>query len=124
MLNLTQILEKKYTEETDYPTKNDVDKSHTEKLKSKTEKLKDEVSDLKSDIKSMQKDLDDLNLEVEDDIGRMSYVRQLTSEFLEYLLTLNNELETQVNIPDSVELMNKILSRSERKRYYMSKFRL
>ena len=46
----------------------------------------------------------------------MSYVRQLTGEFLEYVKTLNDELSSQVDIPDSQELMSKMLGRSERKR--------
>ena len=73
----------------------------------------------------MQYDLDELKLELDDDIGRVGHILgNLTAEFLEYLLVLNGELEDQVEIPDSIELMNKMLSRSERKRYYMSKFRL
>ena len=54
----------------------------------------------------------------------MSYVRQLTAEFLDFLNTLTKELDSQVEIPDSIEKMEKMLGRSERKRYYMSKFRL
>ena len=65
-----------------------------------------------------------LNDVVDDDLGRMSYIRQLTAEFLEYLMTINDELKDQVEIPKSEEIMNKMLGRAERKRYYMSKFRL
>jgi len=83
-----------------------------------------EANDVESDIADLTTRLDDLTDIVDDDIGRMSYVRQLTAEFLEYLKILNDELETQVEIPNSVELMDKILGRQERKRYYMSKFRL
>lgn len=83
-----------------------------------------EVDDTESDIVDLTDRLDNLTDVVDDDIGRMSYVRQLTAEFLEYLKTLNGELEAQVDIPDSTELISKILGRQERKRYYMSKFRL
>ena len=117
MLNLTEILEKDSDLENDYTTQLSTEKS-------KEKNLKKDISNLKMDVKDMQNDLDELKLELGDDIGRMSYVRQLTGEFLEYLLVLNGELEDQVEIPDSIELMNKMLSRSERKRYYMSKFRL
>ena len=80
--------------------------------------------DTESDIADLTDRLDNLTDVVDDDTGRMSYVRQLTAEFLEYLKTLNGELEAQVDIPDSTELISKILGRQERKRYYMSKFRL
>lgn len=83
-----------------------------------------EVDDTESDIADLTDKLDNLTDVVDDDTGRMSYVRQLTAEFLEYLKTLNVELEAQVDIPDSTELISKILGRQERKRYYMSKFRL
>jgi chromosome segregation ATPase len=90
-----------------------------------------EVNDVESDIADLTTRLDDLtdnyeelDLDFDDTKGRVSYIRQLTAEFLEYLKTLNNELETQVDIPNSTEIMNKMLSRTERKRYYMSKFRL
>lgn len=83
-----------------------------------------EVNDIESDIADLTTRLDDLTDRVEDDLGRMSYIRQLTAEFLDYLNTLNSELVDQVKIPNSIEKMNKIMGRSERKRYYMSKFRL
>jgi hypothetical protein len=83
-----------------------------------------EVNDVESDIADLTNRLDNLGDLVDDDIGRMGYVRQLTAEFLEYLKVLNDELSSQVDIPKSSELMNKILGRAERKRYYMSKFRL
>jgi hypothetical protein len=83
-----------------------------------------EVDDTESDIADLTDKLDNLTDVVDDDTGRMSYVRQLTAEFLEYLKILNGELEAQVDIPDSTELISKILGRQERKRYYMSKFRL
>jgi len=83
-----------------------------------------EVEDVENDINYLSDKLDDLDNEMDDDIGRMSYVRQLTAEFLEFLKTLTDELAPQVDIEKSEELMKKILGRSERKRYYMSKFRL
>ena len=83
-----------------------------------------EVNDVGSDITDLTTRLDDLTDRVEDDLGRMSYIRQLTAEFLDYLNTLNSELTDQVKIPNSIEKMNKMMGRSERKRYYMSKFRL
>lgn len=83
-----------------------------------------EVNDVESDIADLTNRLDNLGDLVDDDIGRMGYVRQLTAEFLEYLKVLNDELSSQVDIPKSSELMSKILGRAERKRYYMSKFRL
>lgn len=83
-----------------------------------------EVNDVESDIADLTTRLDDLQDTVDDDLGRVGYIRQLTAEFLEYIKTLNDELVNQVDIPKSDELMGKILGRAERKRYYMSKFRL
>jgi hypothetical protein len=83
-----------------------------------------EVGGVEKDVEKLSDTLDDLDMEMDDDIGRMSYVRQLTAEFLDFLNTLTKELEPQVEIPDSIEKMEKMLGRSERKRYYMSKFRL
>ena len=83
-----------------------------------------EVNDVESDIADLTTRLDDLKDIVDDDLGRVGYIRQLTAEFLEYIKTLNDELVDQVEIPKSNELMSKILGRAERKRYYMSKFRL
>ena len=83
-----------------------------------------EANDVESDIADLTDRLEDLNDVVDDDLGRMSYIRQLTAEFLEYLMTINDELKDQVEIPKSEEIMNKMLGRAERKRYYMSKFRL
>ena len=83
-----------------------------------------EVNDVESDIADLTTRLDDITDEVDDNDGRQGYIRQLTAELLEYLQTLNSELEGQVEIPVSTELMNKIMGRTERKRYYMSKFRL
>jgi hypothetical protein len=83
-----------------------------------------EVDDVESDIADLTNRTDDLVDIVDDNDGRQGYIRQLTAELLDYLRTLNSELEGQVDIPDSKELMNKILNRTERKRYYMSKFRL
>lgn len=68
--------------------------------------------------------IDDIDDKLEDDLGRVSYIRQLTAELLNYLETLNGELNTQVDIPKSDEMMSKMLGRKERKRYYLSKFRL
>tara|TARA_R110000803_G_scaffold209172_1_gene278468 strand:- start:334 stop:603 length:270 start_codon:yes stop_codon:yes gene_type:complete len=84
----------------------------------------EEVGDIEKDIEDLTARLDDVDFEMGDDIGRMSYVRQLTAEFLQFLKVLTAELETQIEIPDSSEMMKKMLGRSERKRYYMSKFRL
>lgn len=83
-----------------------------------------EVNDVENDIADLTTKLDDLQDIVDDDLGRMNYIRQLTAEFLDYLNTLNSELDGQVDIPQSIEKMSKIMGRSERKRYYMSKFRL
>jgi len=83
-----------------------------------------EVSEVDNDIADLTNRLDDLTDKVEDDIGRVGYIRQLTAEFLDYLETLNGELKSQVEIPLSTEKMDKIMGRTERKRYYMSKFRL
>ena len=83
-----------------------------------------EVEDVESDIADLTTRTDDLVDVVDDNDGRQGYIRQLTAELLDYLRTLNDELDGQVEIPDSKELMNKILNRTERKRYYMSKFRL
>lgn len=83
-----------------------------------------EVNDVENDIADLTTRLDDLQDTVDDDLGRVGYIRQLTAEFLEYLMTLNDELSTQLEIPKSNEIMSKMLGRRERKRYYMSKFRL
>lgn len=83
-----------------------------------------EVNDVESDIADLTTRLDDLTDTVDDDLGRVGYIRQLTAEFLEYLMTLNDELSSQLEIPKSNEIMSKMLGRRERKRYYMSKFRL
>jgi hypothetical protein len=83
-----------------------------------------EVEDLEADLDNLVTRLDNIETDIDDDIGRMSYIRQLTAEFLEYIKTLNDELKGQVEIPKSDELMYKIINRPERKRYYMSKFRL
>ena len=83
-----------------------------------------EVNDFESDIHDLTDKSDDLTAVVDDNDGRVGYIRQLTAELLDYLQTLNSELEGQVDIPLSNELMTKIMGRTERKRYYMSKFRL
>jgi hypothetical protein len=83
-----------------------------------------EVNDVESDIADLTNRVDDLSDIVGDDIGRVGYIRQLTAEFLEYLMTLNDELTDQIKIPKSEELMAKMLGRTARKKYYMSKFRL
>jgi len=87
-------------------------------------KIEDDIKDIKKDVKDIKKDILDLADDLSDDVNRMSYVRQLSGEFLEYLNTLDTELEGQVETPNSNELMDKIMGRSERKKYYMSKFRL
>lgn len=84
-----------------------------------------EVNDVESDIADLTTRLDDLSDEVVDEVGRMGYVRQLTAEFLELLMTLTGELnDGGVEIPESLELITKMMGRQHRKRYYMSKFRL
>jgi len=121
-LKLTTILEKNNSF-----FEKDIDADQDEKITSNNQELKNlktDVLDLKSDIKKLRDDLENLGDDVEDDIDRMSYVRQISGEFLEYLNTLDSELQGQVDTPESNELMNKIMGRSERKKYYMSKFRL
>ena len=83
-----------------------------------------EVNDVENDIADLTDRTDNLSDVLDDDTGRVGYIRQLTAELLDYLQTLNIELDGQVEIPKSTELMTKIMGRSERKRYYMSKFRL
>ena len=83
-----------------------------------------EVDDIENDISDLTDRTDNLSDVLDDDTGRVGYIRQLTAELLDYLQTLNTELDGQVEIPKSTELMSKIMGRSERKRYYMSKFRL
>ena len=83
-----------------------------------------EVNDVESDIADLTNRLDDLTDDFHDTKGRVGYIRQLTADFLEYVKTLNSELETQVSIPKSTEMVDKMLNRTERRRYYMSKFRL
>ncbi len=114
-LKLSTILEKNSTtfeKEVEQPTDPKIDKISTE------------LSDIKDDIKKINKDLENLGDDLADDVDRMSYVRQISGEFLEYLNTLDTELQGQVKTPESNELMDKIMGRSERKKYYMSKFRL
>jgi hypothetical protein len=121
-LKLTTILEKNNSF-----FEKDIDADQDEKILTNNQELKNlknDVLDLKSDIKKLRDDLENLGDDVEDDIDRMSYVRQISGEFLEYLNTLDSELQGQVDTPESNELMNKIMGRSERKKYYMSKFRL
>ena len=121
-LKLTTILEKNnsfFEKDIDFRPRR-----KNPKQQSKLKNLKTDVLDLKSDIKKLRDDLENLGDDVEDDIDRMSYVRQISGEFLEYLNTLDGELQGQVDTPESNELMNKIMGRSERKKYYMSKFRL
>lgn len=84
-----------------------------------------EVNDVESDVADLTDRFEDLIELVDDDINRMGYVRQLTAEFLELFMKLTKELEkANVEIPETSELMNKVLGRADRKRYYMSKFRL
>ena len=83
-----------------------------------------EVNDVENDIADLTDRFENLDDDFEDTKGRVSYIRQLTAEFLEYLKTLNSELETQVDIPNSTEMMDKMLGRTERRKYYTSKFRL
>lgn len=85
-----------------------------------------EVNDVESDIADLTDRLEDLYDTVDDDRSRMDYVRQLTAEFLELFLSLTGELDSNENIeiPETLELMNKVMGRKHRKRYYMSKFRL
>mgnify|MGYP001228515482 FL=1 len=84
-----------------------------------------ELNDVQSDVADLTDRLENLNDVVGDDIERMAYVRQLTAEFLELFMILTKELnKDNVKIPETQELMNKVLGRADRKRYYMSKFRL
>ena len=84
-----------------------------------------EVNDVESDVANLTDRLEDLTDVVDDDLGRMSYVRQLTAEFLELLISLTIEIQDQnIKIPQTIELMSKISGREGRKKYYMSKFRL
>lgn len=84
-----------------------------------------EVNDVESDVADLTDRLDNLTDVIDDDLGRMSYVRQLTAEFLELFMKLTSELDGEgVEIPETLELMTKMMGRQHRKRYYMSKFRL
>jgi uncharacterized protein related to proFAR isomerase len=84
-----------------------------------------EANDTESDVADLTNRLDDLSDIIDDDIGRVGYIRQLTAEFLELLMKLTDELdEDGIKIPESLELMTKMMGRQHRKRYYMSKFRL
>lgn len=114
-LKLSTILERDYTTSP---------KEVVEIPNQEITKLSNDVSGIMSDIKKIKNDLQNLGDDVDDDVDRMSYVRQISGEFLEYLNTLDTELQGQVETPESNELMNKIMGRSERKKYYMSKFRL
>lgn len=84
--------------------------------------VEDDIEDDLTDLKDNFSDLTDI---VDDNVGRMDYVRQLTGEFLELLMKLTSELDDgDVEIPETLELMTKMMGRKHRKRYYMSKFRL
>lgn len=83
-----------------------------------------EVNDWEYDIAELTDRVENMDVRLEDDLGRVGYIRQLTAELLEFLQVLSNEIDGQIKIPNSLELMNKIMGRTERKRYYMSKFRL
>lgn len=91
-------------------------------FKSRLTKIMEELENDNIDILTPR--VDDLDDKLTDDVGRVGYIRQLTAELLNYLETLNGELSSQVEIPKSDEMMSKILGRKERKRYYLSKFRL
>ena len=88
------------------------------------EKLLLEQSDIESDIADLTTKTDDILDSLKDNVGRVGYMRQLTAELLDYLITLDGELDGQVEIPKSNELLSKMLGRRERKKYYLSKFRL
>lgn len=122
-LKLKTILEKTNTENP-FDVEKEYDLFEPKTKSNEIIKIEDDIKDIKSDIKDIKKDILDLADDLNDDVGRMSYVRQLSGEFLEYLNTLDTELQGQVETPESNELMNKIMGRSERKKYYMSKFRL
>lgn len=84
--------------------------------------VEDDIEDDLTDLKDNFSDLTDI---VDDNVGRMDYVRQLTGEFLELLMKLTSELDDgDIEIPETLELMTKMMGRKHRKRYYMSKFRL
>ena len=83
-----------------------------------------EEPDIESDTADLTTRVDDIDDVLKDDVGRVGYIRQLTAELLSYLETLNNEIKTQIEIPESDEMMSKMMGRKERKRYYLSKFRL
>ena len=83
-----------------------------------------EESDIENDIINLTTRIDDIGEILNDDLGRVGYIRQLTAELLDYLQTLNKELKGQVEISKSEEMMTKIMNRKARKRYYLSKYRL
>lgn len=85
----------------------------------------DVENDVENDLTDLTDNFNDLTDVVDDNVGRMDYVRQLTGEFLELLMKLTSELDDEdVEIPETLELMSKMMGRKHRKRYYMSKFRL
>ena len=92
-------------------------------LKNGLNKLMEE-SDIESDITNLTNRLDDIDVTLEDDLSRVGYIRQLTAELLNYLQTLNKELKNQSEIPNSENIMSKILNRKARKKYYLSKYKL
>lgn len=92
-------------------------------LKNGLNKLMEE-SDIESDIANLTNRLDDIDVTLEDDLSRVGYIRQLTAELLNYLQTLNKELKNQSEIPNSENIMSKILNRKARKKYYLSKYKL
>lgn len=88
-------------------------------------RLMEEMEDnVEIDVEDLSSRIDDIDVELGDNLGRVGYIRQLTAELLDYLQTLNKELKSQVEIPQSEDMMSKILSRKARKRYYLSKYRL
>lgn len=97
----------------------------TEQVLRKTVNSLFEENDIESDIADLTTRIEDLSYEVDDDVSRMGYVRQLTAEFLEVLITLRDELQADgIEIPETSEKVTKMMGRQHRKRYYMSKFRL
>lgn len=70
--------------------------------------------------------MDTEKYELDANIGRIKYMRELTADIVEYLTILNEELKNNPNIDinKSDSKLKKLLNRGERKKYFFKTHRL
>jgi hypothetical protein len=98
------------------------------------EDIKDRVDNLEGDDDTDDTSFTDLKTSFDDYVktvgdgesteGRLGYIRQLTADTIEYILTLSKEINQHIEIPKSMDMLEKMMGRKERKRYYLSTLRL